>query len=164
MAHVRCVALLLLCLLPQDGATPRQKPSGDLALLQGKWQARIRTPNPNVMMTLLMTIQGNDVTWVTIDKLTDEDHVYTAKLKLDERATPKTWDMVEFQSQGQRAPDMPAIYKLGDDEVTLSTPLRPGDPRPTEFIEDTGQGPPRTLVFRRLSPDSDSKPEPSKDR
>jgi uncharacterized protein (TIGR03067 family) len=159
-------ALLLvtvsLAFAGQDAPAPSKPLAGDFAQLQGRWEAKIRTANPNIKMTLVMTIEGDDVTWVTIDKSSDQDHVYTAKLKLDEKATPKAWSMVEFERKGQRAPDMLAIYKLDGDEVTLCTPLRPGDPRPTEFIEDDGQSIPRTLVFKRLS--AESKPQTQNDR
>lgn len=150
MTPLSCLVVLALALVAQDKPTPTEELTGDLAKLQGRWEASLRTPNPNISLRIEMTIAGRDVTWVTINKSSDQDHVYTAKLKVDETATPKAWDMVEFQTKNRKSPDLPAIYKLEDDALTLCTPLRPGDPRPTEFIEDTGQGIPRTLVFKRL--------------
>jgi uncharacterized protein (TIGR03067 family) len=134
---------------------------GDIAKVQGRWEAQVRSPDPDQTLTLIMTIKGMNVTWAARDPRTGEDHKATSMLSLDESARPKHWNLSNFKSDGRDTPDLNAIYKLEGDTLTLGIPEGPGARRPAEFPVDTGEGPPRMVVFRRSTVDAGAA-EPSK--
>ena len=80
-------------------------------------------------------------------------HSVKAELKLDEAATPKAMDWIRVTRDGQEAPDVPAIYDLQGDTLTIRNGHRPGDPRPSEFRTDP-KGDPDQVVFARQKAES----------
>lgn len=149
MAHLP----VLLCFLCSWVGVPAQEPlvaeSNDWARIQGEWRARVRLPGFNRSVALTMQVRDETVRWVY--RLPDEgsDRELVGRLELDPASRPKRWTLTEVVSDGRRLPDMRAIYSLEPDRLILGVPASPDDARPTLIVLDDGQGPPRSVVFRR---------------
>jgi uncharacterized protein (TIGR03067 family) len=142
-------ALLTLVLI---AATPALRaddpaPEGDLTKLQGKWKAMV---GPNKDIPILLEIKGN-AALATFQNQRGESIELRGEVKLDEKATPKALDWVNFKNlQGEPAQPNLAIYKLEGDKFTVCNG-GPGNPRPSEF-KDGDNGPPHVLLFEREKP------------
>jgi uncharacterized protein (TIGR03067 family) len=113
---------------------------GDLAKLQGTWSAKVGR-NKDIPVTLLIK---EDAVEFVITR-TDGDAIkLKGKVKLNDQASPKTIDWVEFtRPQGDPIPPNLGIYKLeGDNWTTCSG--GPGNDRPSKF--DSGEGGPPSLA------------------
>lgn len=146
-------ALLVLVAI---AATPALRaddpaPEGDLARLQGKWKA---TVGENKDIPVLLEIKGNAAV-ATFTNQRGETIELKGEVKLDETASPKALDWVNFKNlDGEPAQPNLAIYKLEGDTFTVCNG-GPGNPRPTEF-KDGDNGPPNVLLFARVK-DEESK-------
>ncbi len=127
MRHVfpACLSLLLLSLA---SPAPAQA-AGDLESLQGTWKTTSgRAPELSLILTikddtvkLAFTVPGGETT--TLD----------GKLKLDDQASPKTIDWIEFKRpDGSPAAANLGIYKLEGNKLTVLNG-GPDGSRPTEF-------------------------------
>lgn len=122
------------------------EPEGDLAKLQGTWQAKVG-PNQDVPITVV--IKGKTVK-ATFTNSEGEQRSLDGKLKLDETTTPRHIDWVEFtMPDGSAIEDNQAIYRFdGDDQVEICNG-GPGNERPTEFKQVDG-GPPNLIILKRV--------------
>jgi uncharacterized protein (TIGR03067 family) len=128
-------------------------PAGDLAKLQGKWKGTIGQGE------LEVTVEIKDTT-VTASYVSGqgENVSLKGKLKVDDKAQPKTVDWVEFKrDNGDEMPDNLAIYELSGDEWKICNG-GPGNPRPTEF-KNGDDGQPSLITLKRVKEEkkSDSK-------
>jgi uncharacterized protein (TIGR03067 family) len=148
-----CSVILWLACLGIENASLVQEGASDLALLGGQWRAEVRTPL-GAKLKVLMTIEGERVTWTADHMVTRTPQTSTAKLTLDENSSPKQWNLTGFATEGsdEHLPAMKAVYRLEGDTLTLCVSPRPKDPRPTEIVADTGKGPLCTVEFRRVTP------------
>lgn len=149
----RLAALLVLTTL---AATPAlrsdDQPEDDLKRLQGKWQAMV---GPNKDIPIVLEIKNNAAV-ATFANQKQEPVKLEGEIKLDEKASPKTLDWVNFKTlQGDPAQPNLAIYKLEGDRFTVCNG-GPGNPRPTEFKDGEG-GPPHVLVFERIKDEEQKK-------
>ncbi len=133
----------------------------DLARLQGIWVAEVRSPKPGE--TIEVTLIFKDDTFSMIAQPSDapEPRVITGKFRIGPSQNPKHLDLTDPKTSGNFPPpkgDLHAIYKLEGSTLTVGMPQGPDAPRPTEFPEDTGQGPPRLIVLKKQK-DADSPKE-----
>jgi uncharacterized protein (TIGR03067 family) len=128
------------------------EPTGDLAKLQGSWSAKVG-PDKNVPITL--TVKDNKIE-LKVTRPDGEEIKLTGQIKLDEKASPKASDWIEFTGpDGQELGDNKAIYKLeGDTWTTCSG--GPGNDRPTKF-EAGEDGPPNLTVWTRVKEKAEEK-------
>src|SRR5262245_47342754 len=123
-------------------------PEGDLAKLQGKWKTSI---GPNKEIPIVVEIKGKAVT-VVFSNAEGEKVEIKGEVKLDEKASPKTCDWVNFKgTDGNPAEPNLGIYKIEGDTFTVCNG-GPNNPRPTEFRDGEG-GPPNLLVLERVKDD-----------
>lgn len=118
--------------------------SGDLAKVQGKWKAMV---GPNSDIPLLIELKGKNVT-ISVRPPDGEERSFKGEVKLDEKASPKTWDWVKFtRPDGEAAPDRLGIYELAGDTLKICS-SNPDEPRPTELKADEA-APFRLVTFTR---------------
>ena len=134
---MRPSCLVLVTLLIAAPSLAQDKPlEGDLAQVQGTWTAKI---GPNKDLPVTLKIKGNAMI-VTFTTEPGAAHTVQAELKLDEAATPKAMDWVQVTLDGQEASNILAIYEIRGDLLKLRTRRGQGDPRPSEFLPDPGEG------------------------
>lgn len=122
----------------------------DLKRLQGTWVAELRTPNPDKKLKLVLVVKDDTFSLEPQGEGLPKDRKVSGKIKVDASKSPREMDMTGAKSEaGKPAPDLLGIYKFEDSTLTFLPPARPGEPRPSEFIEDTGQGFSRLVVFRK---------------
>lgn len=119
-----------------DKPAPKpEAPKGDLAKFQGKWKASVN----NGQVQIRLTIKGDaiDAKWSQ-----DGNEVeLKGKFKLNESATPKTIDFVEFKRpDGEDMPDNPGIYVIDGESITVCAGGG-GNARPAEFKAGEGGQP-----------------------
>ena len=125
-------------------------PKGDLAELQGTWKGKAGPPDEEVQLT--MVVEGDAVTeTITMDN--GEEHTNKAKLKLDDKASPKAMDLVDFERQpgSKSPPPSPRIYELKGDTLKVCCGHNDSSPRPTEF-KTGGEGRDYTIVITLKRP------------
>ena len=136
-----------------SGPSTAEEPKGDLARLQGTWSSKVG-PNKDVPATLI--VKG-DSAEVVVKRPDGDDIRLKGKVKVDDQASPKTLDWVEFTTpQGDAIPANRAIYKLDGDNWTVCSG-GPGNDRPSKFEAGEG-GPPMLNTWARLKA-KDKEPE-----
>lgn len=147
--RMRTTAFLALIVAPTLGApSPADEPKGDLAGLQGTWTAKVG-PNKDVPITLVLK---GDAAEITVSRPDGEDIKLKGKVKVDDQASPKTLDWVDFKDrQGDNVPANLAIYRLEGDKWTLCSG-GPGNDRPSKFEAGEG-GPPMLNTWARVKDD-----------
>ena len=136
----RCffVATLACCSSVSAGDKPL---SGDLAKLQGTWQAKT---GPNGDVTADLEVRGTRA----VARLTQggrELITVRGSIALDEKAKPMTFDLVP---DGEKESMYPAIYKFEGGTFTICTGSRPTG-RPKQFLAGD-QGVPAIKVYKRV--------------
>ena len=122
-------------------------PSGDLAKLQGTWQAQA---GPGRVCPVTLEVSGCSVK-VTVTPPIGPKIEASGELKLDESASPKALDWLRFTGEdGQDFPEVFAIYELVDADTLRVGNAGPSNPRPTEFVPGDGVLA-DVLTFRRES-------------
>lgn len=141
--------LLLAALALVPPATAQEKaPEGDLGKLQGQWKTLI---GPEKNIPLVVTIKDKTITAV-LKSPQGEDFTLTGELKLDEKASPKTIDWINFKTPaGDETQPNYGLYKFEGDKWVVCNG-GPGNPRPKEM--KAGQdGPPNLIEFERVKPE-----------
>jgi uncharacterized protein (TIGR03067 family) len=124
---------------------PGQQTGGDLARMQGTWRAITDSGT-----TILLNVQG-DRCQIEASGPDGKPLKVKAVLKLDEKASPKTFDWSDAtRDDGQAMPDLKAIYELDGDTLRVCGG-EPGAPRPTRF-ENVDDGPTLTVLRRVRGP------------
>jgi uncharacterized protein (TIGR03067 family) len=104
-------------------------PSGDLAKIQGTWTTKAG-PDHDIAVTL--TIEGHRAT-VRLALPGGDTFQARGEVRINETVTPKAWDWVKFAGlDGQELPEIPAIYELDGDMLTVCNG-GPANDRPTKF-------------------------------
>jgi uncharacterized protein (TIGR03067 family) len=149
------VLAALLTISPGDDKTAPAL-EGDRARLQGAWTGSAK--GGSVKADIHMEIKGDKVILTANPEGSpDQKRKSTGTYKIDEKASPKTWDFVDGKmDDGQAIRDNLAIYKLEGDTLTLGMSRVPGE-RSTEF-KDPSAGP-GTLVLTRIKKSAE-KPKP----
>jgi uncharacterized protein (TIGR03067 family) len=127
---MKAVVMAVSCLLA--ATAPDDPPKGDLERLQGTWVAKV---GPNQDLSIVLTVKDRSIT-LSVPLPGGKASVRNGTIQIDEMAGPKTWDWVGLDAlDGSPLPDIPAIYKLEGDRLTICS----GDPRkgrPVEFKDD----------------------------
>jgi uncharacterized protein (TIGR03067 family) len=141
-------AFIATVILLSGSAAVAQELKGDLAKLQGKWTTKI---GPNKDLPITWVVEGDKVT-ARIRTLAGKDVTTKFTLKLDEAATPKSFDQTKMRIDfggdvGELdAEDSPAIYELkGDEWKVCLVPF--GSPRPKVFASGDSSD---LVIFRRI--------------
>jgi uncharacterized protein (TIGR03067 family) len=150
MRQPTCAALACLIGFVAGGALRGDDPApprGDLAKLQGTWEARL---GPKAEARWVLTIDGRRV---VSRFLRDGREVARVRgtVKVDDAADPRRLDVVGIvDPAGQKGDDLLAIYRLDGDSLTLCHGT-PGAGRPARF-EERGGGPnlPTLNAFKRV--------------
>jgi uncharacterized protein (TIGR03067 family) len=125
---------------------------GDLKGLQGSWQTKL---GPEKDVPLVVAIKGDAVT-ATFTGAGGESVVLKGKIRLDEKASPRTIDWVEFnRPDGAPAEKNQGIYELKGDTWRVCNG-GPGNSRPTEFAGGFGDRP-TLIVFERVKDEPKTK-------
>src|SRR5262245_22049248 len=151
---LRTLIVPLLVVLAGAVAPQKDDVQGDLAKLQGKWRA---SSGPEGVITLTMEIDGKTLL-LTYTPPFGEERTYKGEIQLDESATPRGMNWIKMTAEGKSLPDTRAIYELDGESLKVSS-NGPDKDRPTEFAKAENDGPPRTLVFRRLKDKDGDKPK-----
>lgn len=115
-------------------AGPGERPSGDLARLQGGWTVKAG-PKRDIPVTLV--IKGQDVVVDVESPLGLSIHA-EGKIRIQESATPKTIDWVGFSIvDGQDFPEVLGLYELSDTTFTIVNG-GPNNGRPHVFKKGDG--------------------------
>lgn len=148
------LSAVLIC-LPAAWAFATEEapaPEGDLKALQGAWTTKLGAEKD---VPLVVEIKGNAVT-ATFKNAKGDSVVLKGKIRLDEKAAPRTIDWVEFnRPDGTPAEKNLGIYEIKDNTWRVCNG-GPGNARPTEFTSGFGDRP-ILIVFERV------KDEPRKD-
>ena len=119
---------------------------GDLARLQGtwKWKGQVGTEG-EAQWTLVVKGDAVTMTFVKPDGVESTD---TARLKLDEKARPRTLDFIDFERQpgSMSPPPAPMIYEFQGDTLRVCGGHNESSDRPTEF-KTGGEGKEYSMVF-----------------
>lgn len=127
-------------------------PTGDLAKLQGKWKGMA---GPDKTVSLLMEFKDANVT-VRFSSPDGQDFVIKGKIKIDEKASPKTMDWIEFVGgDGANLPDSKSIYDVDSDTLKVCSNGPDGE-RPDQF-KDGGGAPPSLMILTRVKQDDSGK-------
>lgn len=128
-----------------SGRASAEEPKGDLTRVQGTWSARVG-PNKDIPITLAIK---EDVAEIVVARPDGEEIKLKGKVKLNDQATPRTIDWVEFNGpQGDAVPPNLGIYRLeGESWTTCSG--GPGRDRPSKFEAGEG-GPPSLTTWARV--------------
>jgi uncharacterized protein (TIGR03067 family) len=146
------LSVALLTLAAPALAADEPAVEGDLKSLQGSWTTKL---GPEKDVPLVVAIKGDAVT-ATFKDAKGDSVVLKGKVKLDEKASPRTIDWVEFnRPDGAPAEKNQGIYEIKGDTWRVCNG-GPGNPRPTEFASGFGDRP-TLIVFERV------KDEPKKD-
>ncbi len=143
--------LLLSALMPLAAAqdAPKDaKPATDAAKILGAWSSTLRTPDGN---DLPLTVEFKDAKTVLVLIKTDADEFkLEGEYKIDEKASPKTIDLLNFVSpNGDSMPDSLGVFEFkGDDELLMRTG-GPGNPRPAK-VGDSSE-PEHFMAMKRVS-------------
>lgn len=141
----RLVVTALLVIPASLRAADDPPPEGDLARLQGRWTATI---GPEMDIPIVVEIKGKNVT-VSFSNQQGEKVDIKGEVKLDENASPKTCDWVNFtEPDGTAADPNLGIYTLDGDNFTVCNG-GPNRPRPTEFKDGEG-GAPHLIKLKRV--------------
>ncbi len=126
-------------------APAADEPKGDLARLQGSWKGKV---GPGKDIPVTVTIKGNAVELVIPRPDGDEARV-KGEIKLDEKASPKTLDWVNFVApNGDDLPANLGLYKF-EGETWVVCSGGPGKERPSKFEAGEG-GPPNLTTWTRV--------------
>jgi uncharacterized protein (TIGR03067 family) len=126
--------LALMQVPPAPAAEPAPAVAGDLARLQGCWSGRAGARR-ELKVTLDVTGQVIQVRIVTPKGLTIRAQ---GELRIDETTTPRAVDWVKLRVAGQeRFPDIPAIYELHGETLTICNG-GPSGGRPSAFKPGDG--------------------------
>lgn len=141
--------LLLLLSLAPPAFAPAAGPdgaevAGDLAKFQGRWATHAGAKGK---VAVLLEFQGRQVT-ARITTPQGLEVLAEGSLRIDEAATPKALDWVEFTSpDGAELPQLRGIYEFAGESLRIRNAAL-ADPRPVAF--QPGEGPlAAVLVFRR---------------
>ncbi len=127
-------------------------PTGDLAKLQGKWKGMA---GPEKTVSLLMEFKDTTV-MVRFSSPDGQDFLIKGKIKIDEKADPKTMDWVEFVgADGDALPDSKSIYAVDGDTLRVCSNGPDGE-RPKEFKDGAG-APPMLMSLTRVKDDDSGK-------
>ncbi|MEW4570972.1 TIGR03067 domain-containing protein [Tautonia sp. JC769] len=138
----RLVAVLLVLPVGDDAPTP----TDDQARHQGTWaverSVRDGKDGPiEVMKEIVREVEGGRIVWKRSGKA-----FAATTFELDPEADPKTIDLIP-EGGRNRGDRVLGIYRFDEDRLVLCT-ADPGEPRPTAFAAEPGDG--RTLMtFRR---------------
>src|SRR4051794_14577878 len=119
--RLSAIGVILIALTGVLKADDHRKPEGkdiqgDLAKIQGTWKAMT---GPQKDIPVVMEIQGRRA----VSTLTTPDGqtiTMRCQIRLDEKASPKSWDWVEvIAPDSRKSPDQLAIYKLEVDTLTI---------------------------------------------
>ncbi len=144
--------LLPLLVMPASATQADKESPSDLAQLQGTWIAEVRTPRKGETMKITLTFKDDTYSMTSQFPNAPKPRVLSGKVVIDGSQFPRHIDLKEPKSNSDiPAPskDLLAIYKLEGSTLTLAVPVGLDAPRPTDFPEDTGQGPPRVIVFEK---------------
>ena len=139
------LSLALPALAPAAGpAGPAADVAGDLAKFQGRWATHAGAKGK---VAVLLEFQGRQVT-ARITTPQGLEVLAEGSLRIDEAATPKALDWVEFTSpDGAELPQLRGIYEFDGEALRIRNAAL-SDPRPVAF--QPGEGPlAAVLVFRR---------------
>jgi len=123
-------------------AEPEEPLEGDLLALQGAWTADLR----DGAATMTLVVDGRDILFSITDP-NGQGFKTSGSIEIDESTDPKRMDWKGLAAFGRELPDIPSIYKLEGDELTLRS-ARPGGGRPVSFEDDA-----RTVLLRRAEPE-----------
>ena len=138
-------ALLTAAFVALSGTpTPDAPPAGDLSKLQGRWTAMAGAKGK---VAVVLEIQGTHVD-VRIKTPTGLELSAEGAVKLDEEASPKALDWVEFTApDGQDLPTVLGIYEFDGETLRICNGSL-NDARPDAFRP--GESPlASVVVFRR---------------
>jgi uncharacterized protein (TIGR03067 family) len=140
------LAAVLTALAP--ATLPADEPAlkGDLARLQGEWEAKV---GPDRNIPLRVVFQGNKAT-LNVKSQDGKAREMKGEFRLNEQAKPhKTIDWTNFSgANGQSGGEDHGIYELDGDTFKVCSG-GPGNARPTDFQAGAdGQG--RLVVFQRV--------------
>ncbi len=111
------------------------KPTGDLAKIQGKWMANVG-PNKDIPLTL----EFKDKTVTILVTFNGQADKIKGEFKLDETKTPKQWDWTKFEGpNGESMGENLAIYKIDGDKLTINSG-GPGNARPADLKATEAEG------------------------
>jgi uncharacterized protein (TIGR03067 family) len=151
----------IMLMLAISGATwalagEARTPSGDLARLQGKWEARAGDAKA---IRVALEVSGADA---TVEVQTPQGLSIRARgrLRIDESTSPRSLDWVGFSCDDeQEIPEIAGIYKVEEGAFTTCNGGFNGA-RPTEF--KPGDGPfADVLIFRRPAAETTTASPPS---
>lgn len=141
---------LALAMLATGPARADDKPTGDLAKLQGKWTTHYGA-DKNV--TVHLTIEGSNCTATFINASGGGGVAMSGKVAVDEAAKPhKTIDFTGFKRpNGEEIGPNLGIYVIVNDDTVKFCSGGPGKPRPTEFKAGEEGGPELVVLEREGS-------------
>src|SRR4051812_47082544 len=113
---MRRLPAVLLMFVATSVMGAEDPPKGDLGKLQGTWKGEVG-PEKNIPVTII--IEGATAK-ATYTNSQGEEISLKGEIKLDEKATPKTIDFVNFVlPNGEKAKDNLGLYSLEADEWTV---------------------------------------------
>jgi uncharacterized protein (TIGR03067 family) len=141
-------AALGLALLVPVAAPADDKPTGDLAKLQGKWTAQIAHEDQKI--DIVIVIEGKNCTGKANIPGSGEFEVKGQIAVTDSAKPHKTIDWTGFKGpSGEDVPDNHGIYVFEDDKTLKVCNGGPGKDRPTEFKAGEGEGGPQLFTLKR---------------
>lgn len=142
----RILALgILFAAVPPAFSDDEPKIVGDLAKLQGTWEAMA---GPSKTQKLRMTVEKTELTLRYSLPGREKPMVLRGRITLDESAQPKAMDWLDMHIDAQKLPPVYSIYELKDDSLRVRGS---GEKvRPTEFQDDDDVPRHRSLSFQRV--------------
>jgi uncharacterized protein (TIGR03067 family) len=143
---MRPIASLTLLMAAAFGPSSlADEPKGDLAKLQGSWTAKV---GPNKDIPVIFVLKEGKIEFkITLPD--GEEAKFKANFKLDDKADPKTYDVLNLKGpEGEDLGDNKGIYRLDGDTWTTCSG-GPGNDRPTKFEAGVG-GPPNLSTLTRV--------------